>query len=551
MRKNLLVSLASSSLILLVVARFQARSLDFLPFFLSLFLFAFLLSLLILAHFRQLPEKRCRGWLFASAMAIGGIYLMGVNPWVGIIGDNIVYLRDAMELMKGKNPLAVNYGIGITGMLIPALALFREQVVATKATIALTGLLFPLFAFFALRRFTSVDRALTLAVISGILPISVDYAAEVMADLPYAAFSLVALCAILRYLDQPGRSWAWLAGVSVALGWAYHIKSPALILALAAGVYLVLRGHLARALEIAAGMAIWVVPWMILEAKGAGKMGYFSSLADQIGRGEHMPEAEIGDFWHNLLYFLFRKNPQDYLNNLGEVFFCFDFPLEKWILLGLIVAGFTAGRGVKQGNLLSLLRSLQIHDWYTLGYLAMLFTLPGSPARYLIPVLPFLLFYLFRGVDLLTNLSRRPFLARAIPAVLTLGLFLSSFHEDMNLIAMRRGQTGYSGYWGNYYQAALWIRDNTPPGSWVAARKPTLVWFWSRRESDLYPWTLDLERGWQELKRRFDYVLVDYLPFFPETRKYLVPLIQAHADRFEVMYVTPPPENYVLRILKD
>jgi hypothetical protein len=44
---------------------------------------------------------------------------------------------------------------------------------------------------------------------------------------------------------------------------------------------------------------------------------------------------------------------------------------------------------------------------------------------------------------------------------------------------------------------------------------------------------------------------VDNLPFFPETQKYLVPLMQAYPDSFEVVYTTPQPQNYVLKIKKN
>jgi hypothetical protein len=166
-------------------------------------------------------------------------------------------------------------------------------------------------------------------------------------------------------------------------------------------------------------------------------------------------------------------------------------------------------------------------------------------------VLPFLVLYLLRGVTWFGDLTKNERVRRAAAPVLGLILVLVCFRSDMDLIAFRRAQNGYPGYWGNYYQAALWIKDHTPPESWVAARKPTLVWFWSRRESDLYPWTRDIEAGWATLQSRFDYVLLDNLPFFSETQKYLIPILNAHRDRLEVVHVTPPPQNYVLRIRKD
>ena len=150
----------------------------------------------------------------------------------------------------------------------------------------------------------------------------------------------------------------------------------------------------------------------------------------------------------------------------------------------------------------------------------------------------------------MVELFHVPILQKGAPLALAMGIFLPSFRSDLDLLTFRRCQRGYPGYWKNYYKAAIWIRDNTPSKAKVAARKPTLVWFWSGRESGLYPWTKDVKLAWRKLKG-FDYVIVDDLPFFPETRKYLIPVIRAYADSFEVVYVTPPPRNYVLRLKKN
>jgi len=219
-------------------------------------------------------------------------------------------------------------------------------------------------------------------------------------------------------------------------------------------------------------------------------------------------------------------------------------------VLCLVAVGFIALRKPRGKGLVPILRTLEVHDWYLLGYMAMLFTLPGSPLRYLIPVLPFLILYLLRGTEVVVGLSLVSILQKGVPLALAMGIFLPSFHSDLDLLTFRRCQRGYPGYWENYYKAAIWIRDNTPSKAKVAARKPTLVWFWSGRESGLYPWTKDVKLAWRKLKG-FDYVIVDDLPFFPETRKYLIPVIRAYADSFEVVYVTPPPRNYVLRLKKN
>ena len=67
------------------------------------------------------------------------------------------------------------------------------------------------------------------------------------------------------------------------------------------------------------------------------------------------------------------------------------------------------------------------------------------------------------------------------------------------------------------------MKDNTPPQSRVTTRKPSLVWFWSGREADGYPRIEDPVKALQALKK-YDYILLDNLPFFKEKLKYIMPV---------------------------
>ena len=109
---------------------------------------------------------------------------------------------------------------------------------------------------------------------------------------------------------------------------------------------------------------------------------------------------------------------------------------------------------------------------------------------------------------------------------------------------------GYHRYWKTYYEASVWMRDNIPAQSRVATRKPGLVWFWSRREADGYPRVEDPDEALLALSR-FDYLLLENIPFFKEKFKYIVPAIEAYPDRFSVIHKTESPETYVIRIIKN
>ena len=541
-----------------------------------------ILCVAAMAAFRRIPEHRFLSAAVVGTLGIFGLYLLTCNEWVQIIGDNIVYIRDARRLVQGKGVVDSQYGLGVKSMLIPAVVLFPDSVPALKATVAATGFLFPLCTFLVLREFTDNSRALLIALISGAYWVTVEFSSIVTADVPFPAFSLLALWAILQYIRHPGISLKWLIAAACAVGWAYHVKSPSIYLVIAATIYLVLRRQVRKPLLLVACASVWVLPWAFyLKVNFPESQGYLG-MTGQIATGFNIPDSEAGTFWQNFFYYIFQKNPVDYLRNLEYLLLPIDYMKHLpifvwwrpvgWFFLILIATGFLFGRRPSRMRPLALLRSLQVHDWYVMGYSATLFTLPGSPTRYLLPVLPFLIFYVFKGVEKICacfpesispphrfprylplgkiiTAFQRPVLARRSSVFVACVFLLPSLFVDFAYIRNQRMTPGYHASWKPYYQASVWMRDNTPPQSRVTTRKPNLVWFWSGREADGYPRIEDQVKSLRALEK-FDYILLDNISFFPEKLKYVVPVLKAYPERFEVKHVTKSPETYVIEIKK-
>lgn len=533
-----------------------------------------------LAAFGRIPERRLMTAAVAGSVAITGVYLLTCNEWVSVIGDNTVYIRDARRMAQGDGLLDSQYGLGVKAMLLPAVVLFPDSVPALKATIALTGFLFPLCTFLVIREFAGDCRALLVAMIAGSFWFAVEYSNVVTADIPFPAFSMLALWAILQYIRRPGISWKWLIAAACAVGWAYHVKSPSIYLVIAATLYLVLRKEFKKPLLLIACASVWVLPWMVyLKVHFPESQGYLGMI-NQIAGGMNIPEGEAGSFWRNFFYYFFSKNPVDYLRNLDSLLLPRSYMNQLqisvawrpigWLFLILIGVGFVFGRKPASGRPLSILRSLEVHDWYFLGYVATLFALPGSPQRYLLPILPFIVFYIFNGVRKVCSrfpesiapterfprylplgkvaaVFQRPVLVKYSPAVLACVFLLPSLFVDFGIIRDRRMTPGYDRYWKTYYEASVWIRDNTPPGSRVTTRKPSLVWFWSGRKCDGYPRIEDPQEALKSLEK-YDYILLDNIPFFKEKLKYIVPAVKANPKRFKMIHATKAPKTYVIEV---
>ena len=541
-----------------------------------------ILCVAALAAFRQIPEHRFLSAAVVGTLAIVGMYLLTCNEWVHIIGDNVVYIRDARRLVQGKGVLDSQYGLGVKTMLMPAVVLFPDSVPALKATIAVSGFLFPLCTYLVLREFIDNSRALLIALVSGAFWLAVEYSNVVTADVPFPAFSMLALWAILQYIRRPGISWKWLIAAACAAGWAYHVKSPSIYLVIAATIYLLLHKETKKPLLLVAFASVWVLPWVFyLRVHFPESQGYFGMI-NQITTGFNIPDSEVGSFWQNFVYYFFRKNPVGYLESLEYLLlpgrYMAKLPISAkwrpigWLILIAIAIGFVFGRKPANRKPLSLLRSLEVHDWYVMGYVTTLFTLPGSPHRYLLPILPFIVFYIFKGIDKICNrfpesvsptrrfprylplgkmaaLFQRPVLARRSPVFLACVFLLPSMFVNFATMRSQRMTPGYHGYWKSYYVASVWMKYNTPHLSRVTTRKPTLVWFWSGRETDGYPRIEDPAKALPALKK-YDYILLDNIPYFKEKLKYIVPVLKAYPKNFKLIHTTKSPKTYVMEIKK-
>jgi hypothetical protein len=93
----------------------------------------------------------------------------------------------------------------------------------------------------------------------------------------------------------------------------------------------------------------------------------------------------------------------------------------------------------------------------------------------------------------------------------------------------------YPGPWRAFAEVAEWVRDNIPEDAIVVGRKPRLVYLFSGRRGDIYPFTTQDE----EMLAFLDEVQADYVLVVPVSRttyQYMLPVILSVPERFEVVY---------------
>ncbi|MFH1279707.1 MAG: hypothetical protein ABIK65_15165 [Candidatus Eisenbacteria bacterium] len=186
---------------------------------------------------------------------------------------------------------------------------------------------------------------------------------------------------------------------------------------------------------------------------------------------------------------------------------------------------------------------------YTLVYILLCLAWPEvwTSIRFLLPVLPLLLFYGLRGVYAATlRLPKRSGVALAgvVLLVLAAGSVKANFDEK------RLFQGDYPAVWKNYFEVADWVRENTPEGTVVICRKPYLFYLRSHRLTRPYLWSPEKEEVWNKMMEDgADYVVL--APLSATTSRYLIPMVNAYPERFEAVLHLQNPDTWLLRVIPE
>jgi hypothetical protein len=188
-----------------------------------------------------------------------------------------------------------------------------------------------------------------------------------------------------------------------------------------------------------------------------------------------------------------------------------------------------------------------------------------SSERFLVSIIPFLLIAFLYGLDLIIRLfpaGNEPVIKKffavirssdwAEPKKLTRRtvwiavciIILINVHYQFNNAAGKRKLTPD---WRNFYSCADWVRLNTPKDAIVMSRKAELFYLRAKRKGLVYPFTHDVDRVIDEMKKeKVHYIVFDNFFWTATTARYLFPVIKSYPDLFNVVYAVKNPDFYVL-----
>lgn len=480
--------------------------------------------------------------LLLSVTGIVALYASFLTPRMKFGGDAVDYVRLAYSLAHGEG-----YRVdGHFNSKWPPVTPLLHSVVIRVAGVNVTGFKFAsmmtaliaLWLSYLLLKRHYDERLAPYAVLLAAVSFPVIYwVVDVSSEAPYFLFSIAGLLLAEEALKRQ----RWLAAIGAGLAFGLAVLSRTVGLALIIGLGLSLlthwiRGRRSEATKLLLAVSVAVVlvgAWFAYSRIQSGKTSV-STYRSYAFRGDiYNPNAQ--------------PNPlHRALENAVGYTFIFAVPdasirskqAARLTPLGLVSA--TIMLLALAGWLWQLWKCPRIAEWYLLVYWAALLAVAWYDIRYLVPIMPLLLFYFAFAVDgilrwVAEKLSRPAWAPIATATVLGVMIAGNATLSAVGPQAKRLRAPEYSGAAKEIHDAARWIKQNRPDAV-VLSRQANMVWFWTQLKTTGIPLIGDPAAMWQHIREKQVTVIISEPDEFSGvTGKYLLPALQAHPDELQAI----------------
>jgi hypothetical protein len=465
----------------------------------------------------------------ALTLAALAIYLLRINGAAGMIGDDGWYVLLAKSLADGTGyriisspaePILPLYPPGLPAILalvFRASPDFPNNVPLLKGVsiAAMIGVGLLTYAYMRRHRQLSGELAACIAVATAIVPAFVFLATStLMSECVFTLAQLVAVVLIHRSVESSDARRRLLLTIAAAAATsaAVLIRSVGAGLVLAVVLWLLKERRWKGVALFAASVGLFLLPWMTHarlnaptpEQRAAHGGHIVMDYADQLTMrwagapgGGRVTIAEIpARIGTNLTNVAVR--------DMGGIFVpaVLRGPSESgeevvslWGSSGLASGGMGAAGGtmaislllssiVLTGFIVTARRQMTVAEFLVPISVAIILLWPFASFRFMLPLIPFLFFYLVIGLQALTRTAR----AARIVLLCIIGL---SLYDHAGYVFYMRGQSepvrgGWVGSAREVDTALAWIRDNLDADGIIATTNPALLYLHTGRKSITY-----------------------------------------------------------------
>lgn len=370
------------------------------------------------------------------------------------------------------------------------------------------------------------------------------YGSVLMSEISFTFFTTLSLFLFLKALDKEhfykNPSFYFLIVVS---SFAFHIRTVGIALIAGIVLFLLIKRNWKFLLGYSVGFGLSAVPWMLRNKAVGAASSYSSSLMKINPYRPAEGNMELSDwftrFFNNFSRYITKEIPNGMFPGI-EVDYRADATVMQW-LIGILIVSIIIYGLIKLKNYKLILLG------YLLGIFGILLLWPDVwyGIRFVLPVIPFLLFLFINGLIALLQFSLSKIKVKTtISPYLGLGLALIFMGQlkDLN----EKSSSGYPGSYKNFFEMGNYVNKNLSKDVIISTRKPPLFYLYANRKVQRFAYEKDYNKFMNQLKDGgVTHVIVEQLGF-PQTGQYLVPVIQANTERFKGIKTLAAPETYLL-----
>ncbi len=492
-------------------------------------------------------------------LPIAAIYILLLSAKWKPTWDSATYIMLGKSLISGHGFKYMGiphtkYPFMFPLMLSPIIGLFGRNFFLMRLLIVLMALGSIGFTFWLFRRnFGWVFGMGVMVMTAASFPLMFE-STRVLSDIPYMFLSMLSLVFIGRYARD--ERWSSKSGYISAILILLSFLTRYIGMALFAGavIYLLLgsRGALSVRFKKAVLISIiFLIPaslWMIraevlrrIDPPPSGLrefLSYEKELVVVSANDPHSQTVRLGDLVRRV-----NQNARYYQDLAADIVSGRNVSSKTliWVITIVLLCGF----------IYCLIKHRTAIEYYVFFYVLVYIVWTSVQGhRFLVPIIPFIFYYLIRALWLITdsfsffakkmgaseaNWDRyRTLSNQIILAVLVVLVIYLNFISDVNIIRNERKKPYYTGSTANLLDTANWIKNNTPPDAVIAADRAPSVYMLSDRRTFTFPWVSDIDEVMVSMRKNgIDYVI--YTPW-GYALKYLSPALEERADSFLKVY---------------
>ncbi len=510
------------------------------------------------------------------------LYLPVVNSTLYFQGgDNAKYLSLARSLARGSGYTNIDTHPETPhvkcGPLFPVLlaSIIRtagEDIALMKMLVALSAVFTAALWYGCLRRCGEIRFSAPAAFLATAAPFVVLHSCRLLPQIPFTFLCIAALYFFVRSEEHASlRQRDICLAVAFMLA-AYFMRPAGIALCVALSLAALFRKssrerrqRLVRCAVFAAAGGSAVLGWSIrnhlVRKAGPGA----SYLSEFLLRDPYDPS--LGPIGISDLFSRFSTNSGEYMGSALRV--ALGVQPENTTLaiaLGIIfLAAVMVGFGVRVRE------KRDAPEWFTACYVVFLPLWPFVAERFLIPVIPLLVFYFLKGIDAIISLAgnrrwsmRTRQLSSTALAVVTACLLAFECRGDYTTVRMLRSMTDGPTLRINphfevkvldprmapFMAAGIYVRKHLGPDTILVARKPRLAALVGGCPAMGFPYDPDpvQVKDWLVGCGATHLIRDDV---YEETQKYLVPALEKYPDVFELVQKMEGSQVGLFRILQQ